>query len=301
MMINVTFRQLDYDVLPKQKETWDKYCKIVQWGRRHPTRFVETFLNLQLTDYQKYIFLNSWSASTAVILCSRGSGKSFLSAPFIMTRSLLIPNHVTYIISVSGGQSSATFSKMEDLANNNIASAIGVSSVFLDNVKKANSKVSGFTHSKDGCHVELFNGSEVTSLNSVPDNLRGARASMNCFDEAAFIPKELFTATLPFTAVSSDFRTSKGLNAELYPQQLPNLNMFLSSASDTTSEMYAQYKEAFRQMMLGNTSYFVADLNFKISTAPFLNGKPMKPLVSMDEVERMYQTQPYKAEREKIA
>ena len=24
-MINVTFRQLDYDVLPKQKETWDKY------------------------------------------------------------------------------------------------------------------------------------------------------------------------------------------------------------------------------------------------------------------------------------
>ena len=297
-MINVIFRDLEYEVLPKQKETWDKYCKIVQWGRRHPTRFVETFLNLQLTDYQKYIFLNSWSASTAVILCSRGSGKSFLSAPFIMTRSLLIPNHITYIISVSGGQSSATFSKMEDLANNNIASAIGVSSVFLDNVKKAHSKLSGFTHSKDGCHVELFNGSEVTSLNSVPDNLRGSRSNCTCFDEAAFIPKELFTATLPFTAVSSDFRTSKGLNAELFPQQLPNLNLFLSSASDTTSEMYAQYREAFRQMMLGNTAYFVADLDFHISTAPFLNGKPMKPLVSMEEVDRMYATQPYKAERE---
>ena len=77
--------------------------------------------------------------------------------------------------------------------------------------------------------------------------------------------------------------------------------MFLSSASDTTSEMYAQYREAFRQMMLGNTSYFAADLNYHVSVAPFLNGKPMKPLVSMEEVERMYQTQPYKAEREKIA
>lgn len=297
-MINVIFKQLDFEVLPKQKETWDKYCKIIQWGRRHPTRFVETFLNLQLTDYQKYIFLNSWSASTSVVLCSRGSGKSFLSAPFIMTRSLLIPNHKGYIISVSGGQSSATFSKMEDLASNNIASAIGVSSVFLDNVKKANSKVSGFTHSKDGCHVELFNGSEVTSLNSVPDNLRGSRSNCTIFDESAFIPKELFAATLPFTAVSSDFRTSKGLNAELYPQQLPNLNMFLSSASDTSSEMYAQYREAFRQMMLGNTAYFVADLDYHISTAPFLNGKPMKPLVSMEEVERMYQTQPYRAARE---
>lgn len=187
MMINVTFKQLDYEILPKQKETWDKYCKIVQWGRRHPTRFVETFLNLQLTDYQKYIFLNSWSASVSILLCSRATGKTFTSAPFIMTRSLLIPNHVTYIISVSGGQSSATFGKMEDLANNNIASAIGVSSVFLDNVKKANSKLSGFTHSKDGCHVELFNGSEVTSLNSVPDNLRGARSNLNVYDLEKYV------------------------------------------------------------------------------------------------------------------
>ena len=223
---------------------------------------------------------------------------SFFSAPFIMTRSLLIPNHITYVISVSGGQSSATFSKMEDLANNNIASAIGVSSVFLDNVKRPHTKASGFTHGKDGCHVELFNGSEVTSLNSVPEHARGARSNLNVYDEGAFIPKELYTATLPFTAVSADFRTSKGLNAEIYPQQIPNLNMILSSASDTTSEMYAQYREAFRQMLLGNTNYFVCDLDYHISTAPFLNGRPMKPLVSMDEVERMYNTQPYKAERE---
>ena len=85
--------------------------------------------------------------------------------------------------------------------------------------------------------------------------------------EAAFIPKELFTATLPFTAVSSDFRTSPDLNAELYPKQIPNLNLLLSSASDTSSEMYAQYKEAFRQMMLGNTNYFVADLD---NQGPFI-------------------------------
>lgn len=118
--------------------------------------------------------------------------------------------------------------------------------------------------------------------------------------EAAFIPKELYTSTLPFTAVSSDFRTSKNLNVELYPKQIPNLNLLLSSASDTTSEMYAQYKEAFKQMMLGNTSYFVADLDYHQSIAPYLNGKPMRPLVSIEEVERMYATQPYKAEREQI-
>ena len=107
------------------------------------------------------------------------TGKSFFSAPFIMARSLLIPNHKSYIISVSGGQASGTFSKLEDLANNNIASVLGVSSVFLENVVRQNSKSSGFTHSKSGMHVELFNESEVSSLNSVPDNLRGIRSNLN--------------------------------------------------------------------------------------------------------------------------
>lgn len=181
-MINVIFNDFSYEVLPKQKETWDKYCKILQWGRRHPTRFVEDFIGLQLTDYQKYIFMNSWCAMTAVILCSRATGKSFFSAPFIMARSLLIPYHKTYILSISGGQASATFTKLEDLANNNIASVIGVSSMFLENVVRQNAKVSGFTHDKAGMHVELFNGSEVTSLNSVPDNLRGARSNLNVYD-----------------------------------------------------------------------------------------------------------------------
>jgi len=182
-MLNVIFNNFEYEILPKQRETWERYCKIIQWARRNPTRFVEDFLNLQLTDYQKYIFMNSWIASTAVILCSRGTGKSFFSAPFVMARSLLIPNHKTYIMSVSGGQASATFSKLEDLANNNIASAIGVSSVFLENVLKGNSKTSGFTHGKEGMHVELFNGSEVTSLNSVPQNLRGTRSNLNIYDK----------------------------------------------------------------------------------------------------------------------
>ena len=72
----------------------------------------------------------------------------------------------------------------------------------------------------------------------------------------------------------------------------------MSSASDTSCEMYRQYKEAFRQMMLGNTSYFVADLDYHQSTKPYINGKPAPPLVSIEEVERMYETNPYRAERE---
>lgn len=40
-MISPIFNKTDCDYLPKQLEIWDKYCKILQYGRRHPTRFVE--------------------------------------------------------------------------------------------------------------------------------------------------------------------------------------------------------------------------------------------------------------------
>lgn len=97
----------------------------------------------------------------SIILMSRNSGKSFLSAPYVMARSLLIPNHKSYIMGPTGGQSAETASKLEALATGNIASVIGVSTMFLENAVAANSKVSAFTHAKDGVHVGLFNGSEV--------------------------------------------------------------------------------------------------------------------------------------------
>ena len=75
-MINVIFNDPHYEIMPKRKEMFDKYCKILQWGRRHPTRFAEQFFNLQLTDHQKWLFLNSWIPGSVVWVCSRATGKA---------------------------------------------------------------------------------------------------------------------------------------------------------------------------------------------------------------------------------
>ena len=40
-MISPIFNNYNYEILPKQKEVFDKYCKIIQWGRANPTRFAE--------------------------------------------------------------------------------------------------------------------------------------------------------------------------------------------------------------------------------------------------------------------
>lgn len=319
-----------YELLPKRLETYEKYCKILQWGRANPTRFMEDFLGVSLTDHQKWILLSSWVASNCCWLCSRSSGKaqcldtkvylangatnksekklisstigqlkvgdriydengepttvlhlnpiifdevyeiefedgekiecngehlwkvkdkklnrnweiqetqylfnnfskyedirffipafpekrgkekaivnvrktgerkamrcitvadksglylcgnkytvthnSFMSAPLIMARSLLIPNHNTYILAPSGSQAQETFTKMEDMAKGNIASMIGVSNIFLEECVKMNAGADPFTHNKQSFSVSLYNGSTVNTLNSVAKNIVG--------------------------------------------------------------------------------------------------------------------------------
>lgn len=174
-MINVIFNDFSYEILPKRLEVYDKYCKILQWGRRNPTRFLEDFVRLSFSDHQKYIILSSWVPSTCVWLCSRASGKSFMSAPFMMARALLLPNTNTYIMAPSGNQAQETFMKLENLAKNNIASVIGVSSFFLDEAVRMNSKSDPFTHDKNSHNITLYNGSTINTLNSVAKNIVGIR------------------------------------------------------------------------------------------------------------------------------
>jgi len=123
--------------------------------------------------------MNSWLSDQVVWLCSRATGKSFMAAIFLMTRTILFPNTNAYIMGPSGGQSAETFMKLESIATQNIASLVGTSTVFIDECKRMNAKASPFTHDKSGYSVTLNNGSTINSLNSVAKNLVGIRSHLN--------------------------------------------------------------------------------------------------------------------------
>jgi len=53
MGINVIFNDSDYNLMPKQKQVFEEYSKILNWGRANPIAFLEQFMNLQFTDMQK--------------------------------------------------------------------------------------------------------------------------------------------------------------------------------------------------------------------------------------------------------
>ena len=298
MAVNVIYNLTDYELLEKQQELYDKYCKITQWGRLNPVGFIETFFQLELLDYQKYVVAGTWPASVAVWLCSRNTGKSFLTAPYTMARSMLIPNHNTYIMAPSGSQSQRTFSKIEDLALGNIASVLGTNRVFLGELVKYNSANNGFTHDKASHKCELYNGSGIYTLNSTGKTVVGVRSNLTIYDEAGKIERDFFTLTKPFTSQDNNFMTGAGMNLELYPPQLPNQKLFISSADSADSELFDEYELCFEKMMMGDRKYFVVDLNCQHSLHPKKNGYDYRPLITQSEVDDAMRINPFRAKRE---
>lgn len=223
---------------------------------------------------------------------------SYLTSPIVMAYSLLFPNHNTYILAPTGNQAQETFTKLEDLAKGNIASALGVSTFFLDECVRQNSKADPFTHDKNSYTVGLYNGSSINTLNSVAKNIVGIRSSLNVYDEAGKIDRDFYSLTEPFTAQDTNFITGANINTDIYPIQPPNKRMYLSSAEGIDSQLFDMYKLCFQKMLVGDPDYFVCDIDCQLSLHPYKDGKPMKPLVSQATIDAAFKTNPYKATRE---
>ena len=73
-MINVIYNKSDYELSQRKIEMFEKYLKMIQWGRREPVKFMEEVFGLQFTDHQRYVLLSTWNTCRAVWLMSRNSG-----------------------------------------------------------------------------------------------------------------------------------------------------------------------------------------------------------------------------------
>lgn len=157
----------------KKLETYLKYCEVIKWGRSNPVKFAELMFGMEMMDYQKYIFMESWAKPFVLWLMTRNGGKSVLSAPFIMSKLMLFPNFNSYILSLTASQSQDTFMKMEKIAKKQIESFVGLTDVFSNEILTTPTNQDGFVHSPSGFRYALWNGSQVTTVSGSEDNIRG--------------------------------------------------------------------------------------------------------------------------------
>jgi hypothetical protein len=276
-----------------------KLAEIIQWGRKNPVKFVERFFGMELLDYQKYVFMESWYKQYVLWCMGRNSGKTTLGSPFIMAKSLLIPNFQAYILAGVGSQSQEMFLKIEKIAKREIASFTGLTDVFYNETVKSAANTDGFTHNPASFQYKLYNGSIVNSLNGSFDNNRSKRSNLNFYDESGFAPDELFTTSEPFAVQNSDFRLGGDVDVTLFPKQMPNQLIYASSASSTDTYFYRKYSDFAKKMFLGDKRYFVADISSDVVINATFNGKlyPVS-LLSQETVDAAMRENKEKAMRE---
>lgn len=282
----------------RKLETYEKYCTVIQWGRTHPVEFCGRFFGIELLDIQKYAIYNSWTKDFVLWLESRNAGKSTKLAIYSMLRSTLIPFHATYFLGNTGDQAKESFKKIEKISKKEIESFTGCTDIFFNELKKNGATSDGFVHNPASFTMQLFNGSEINTLNSDVTNIKGKRANLVCFDEAGWFSDELFVQAENFVNQDENFKLGGNIDITLEPKGFPRQLMYASSASDTSSEFYKKFKFFSEQMLMGDKKYFVCNYNIDMVMKAKYNGLPYPPLISKDKVDKAMGDNREKALRE---
>lgn len=275
----------------------------IAFYRRNPVIAAEDLLGVRLLDAQAYILESTWNASISVWACSRNFGKSFVGSIYMILKALLYENQNIYIVSNVGDQAKETFTKIEEIIRRIGKTAASIRSlkdiVEKETCKSATNKT-GFSHNPAGYEVSFYNGSHIYTLNSKPDNIRGKRANVIFFDEAAFCSDELIAAVEPFATQSAEFETStdSGYNPETQPKKVPNQIVYASSQDNVDKYFYKKYREAAKKMIAGDRRYFCCDMTCETALNTYMRGKPYKPLFSREKVESAIKTNKEKGMRE---
>lgn len=278
--------------------------KIINYWRANPAIACEDILGIAPTDAQSWMLAGTWVAKNAVWSCSRGFGKSFWIAVISILRALLYPNQNIYIVSSKGDQAKTTFMKIEELVKRVGKTADSVPDLkeYVQAEIETNSvNKDGFKHDPSSYSVGFYNGSKIFTLNSAPDNIRGKRASLVIFDEAAFCSDDLIIAVEPFTTQDSEFKVALDQNAtsiKYAPTPPPNQRLYASSQDSMDAIFYTRYKYYAKRMLIGDLSAFVCDMPCDTAIEVYRFGQPLPPLLAQSEVDSMMESNPDKARRE---
>jgi hypothetical protein len=298
MSTTIINRPSKKEISQRKLETYDKYCKVIQWGRSYPIEFSSRFMGIELLDMQKYAIYNSWTKDFVLWLKSRNAGKTTELAIYTMLRSALFPFHVTYFLGNTGDQAKETYKKVEKITKKEIESFTGSTDVFFNELKKSGATSDGFVHNPASFTCTLFNGSEINTLNSDVTNIKGKRANLVCFDEAGWFSDELFVQAENFVNQDENFKLGGNVDITLEPKGMPRQLLYASSASDTSSEFYKKFKYFSERMIMGDQKYFACNYTIDLVMKAKFNGEEYPPLISQDKVDKAMGDNREKALRE---
>lgn len=282
----------------RKLEEYAKYQKVITEGRKNPIWFMENFLGVKLMDYQSWMMMETWNKPFALWLCSRGAGKTTLAAVYLQTKMILIPDYKVYISTNSAAQSIEVFKKIEDIALQRIPSFKTCTDIFMHEIEKSGTSETGFIHDPSGHRFRLFNNSELVTLSTNLNAIRGKRGSV-LYDETAWQTAEQMAVTENFINVDTSFQLGTEKIKHYEPKQMPLQLLYASSAGDVTFPFFEKYKSFAKKMFMGDKNYFVCDINaYTILDHSSVDGEQIKSHLTREQIEKSIEEDPDLADRE---
>ena len=295
-----------YAMSARKLESLLYIARLQKYYQCNPVRFIDDFFNIELLDAQAYVVQRTWNCPNVLVLASRGFGKSTVIDLILMAKDMLFCNVWSYIASGSGSQAEETFTKLEQIANDNIDEMKGSTGyIFKQEVEINNAAGDGFSHGSNGFKYSLYNGSFTQTLNSNIDKKRGKRGSV-IFDECGFLSDEMLKVYGAFAAVNKNFASGKDrdghsidpIRLRTFAINLPNQKFYISSASSTDTEFYRLYREFSKKQLMGDRDYCVIQVDCEVVLRPTIRGEVVNALLTRSTIETEMRTNPEKARRE---
>lgn len=295
-----------YAMSTRKLESLFYIARLQKYYQCNPVRFIDDFFNIELLDAQAYVVQRTWNCPNVLVLASRGFGKSTVIDLILMAKGMLFCNVWSYIASGSGSQAEETFTKLEQIANDNIDEMKGSTGyIFKHEVEINNAAGDGFSHGSNGFKYSLYDGSFTQTLNSNIDKKRGKRGSV-IFDECGFLSDEMLKVYGAFAAVNKNFASGKDrdghsidpIRLRTFAINLPNQKFYISSASSTDTEFYRLYREFAKKQIMGDRDYCVIQVDCEVVLRPTIRGEVVNALLSRGTIETEMRTNPEKARRE---
>lgn len=220
----------------------------VAYWRANPHRFVEEVLNIKLMFFQVILLWAMMHHNVFMLITSRGLGKSFLSAVYLVTRCILYPGSKIIIAAGTKGQSIGVLEKIKD--------------ELMPNSQVLAREISDVSLSLQSAGITFHNGSFIRVV-AATDSARGKRGNILLVDEFRMVKQSVIDAVLKKFLTSP--RRPKFYDKQEYknyPQET-NKRMFLSSAWYKNHWSYDSMLSYTNRMIAGG-KYFVAHLPYQV-------------------------------------
>lgn len=246
--------QYSYDPVNVEEINIEAWREFFSYYRYYIDEFAENCLQIKLYPFQRVILRAMAKYKESMFIASRGLGKSWLSAVFMVCYAILYPGVKIGIVSGKGQQSRNVILqkiKGELYKNENVAREI-------INIKTG----------QDDCVVEFKNGSEIRAivLGQRGENARSWRFNVILADESRLIPAStLEEIVIPMTKT----KRQNVINLTMkYGNEVPiekGRIIYISSAYLKICDLYQRFLHHYNHMLTDDKNeFYVCTLPYQV-------------------------------------